>query len=283
MTRKNKVYNCYKKCILHIAELKYPIIRKRKYSLRYYLNNFLLLLNDMVSWKSLKHTYNHNNKKKFHWKSIYNEYNKWAKDNIFKEAYIKFMNDNYFKLSKVRKNKKLNLFIDVTKINNKYGSEYIGINNEYKKKNVTSLTVICDDNKLPLAVSYMDINKNKTKAGYNTIRHDVNGIQPTLNNIPIKLKKYVKVNLIGDKGYITQKKFRVFNRQVKMTCPKRKNQKTKNTKIEKRLLTNRHKIENFFASIKNYNRISLRRDKHILNYMSFVHIGLMKYLSDKLK
>ena len=237
----------------------------------------------MVSWKSLKHIHDYHNMKDFHWKTIYNEYNRWVKDNIFKDAYIKFLNDNYFKLSKVRKNKKLNLFIDVTKINNKYGSEYIGINNEYKKKNVTALTVICDDDKLPLAVSYMDINKNKTKAGYNTIKHDINGIQPTLNNIQIKLKKYINVNIIGDKGYITKNKFKVFNREIKMTCPKRKNQKTKNTKIEKKLLKNRHKIENFFASIKNYNRISIRRDKHILNYMSFVYMGLLKYISNRLK
>jgi len=237
----------------------------------------------MVTWKSLKYTYDYHNNNKFHWKSIYNEYNRWAKDNIFEDAYIHFMNNNYFKLSNVRKNRKLNLFIDVTKINNKYGSEYIGINNEYKKKNVTALTVICDDNKLPLAVSYMAINKNKTKAGNNTIRHDIKGVQPTLNNIPINLKKYIKINLIGDKGYITQKKYFVFNRKVKMTCPKRKNQKTKNTKTEKIMLKDRHKIENLFASIKNYNRISLRRDKHIKNYMSFVYVGLMKYISNKLK
>ena len=283
MTRKDKIYNCFKKCILHIAQLKYPLIRKRKYSLQYYLDKFFLLLNDMVTWKSLKYTYDYHNNNKFHWKSIYNEYNRWAKDNIFEDAYIHFMNNNYFKLSNVRKNRKLNLFIDVTKINNKYGSEYIGINNEYKKKNVTALTVICDDNKLPLAVSYMAINKNKTKAGNNTIRHDIKGVQPTLNNIPINLKKYIKINLIGDKGYITQKKYKVFNRKVKMTCPKRKNQKTKNTKTEKIMLKDRHKIENLFASIKNYNRISLRRDKHIKNYMSFVYVGLMKYISNKLK
>lgn len=57
------------------------------------------------------------------------------------------------------------MFIDVTKIYNKSGittsvmcdfaklclgkREKIGINSEYKKKNVTSLSVICDDNKFP--------------------------------------------------------------------------------------------------------------------------------------
>ena len=67
-----------------------------------------------------------------------------------------------------------------------------------------------------------------------------------------------------------------------MTCPKRKNQKKKNTNLEKILLKDRHKIENFFASLKNYNRIVLRRDKNILNYMSFVYMGLLKYITLKL-
>lgn len=282
MPRKDKIYNAFKKCILNTANLMYPQIRKRKYSLKYYLDNFILMLNDLVKWESLKHTHNYNSKKDYHWKTIYNEHNKWSNDNIFEIAYFKFMEQNYFKLSKIRKNKKINLFIDVTKIANKYGSENIGINNEYKKKNVTALTGICDDNKLPIAITYMDVNKNKTKKGNNTIKHDINGVQKTLNAIPFTLKNYVKVNLIGDKGYVTKNKFKVFNKKVGMTYPKKKNQKKKNTKREKILLKGRHKIENFFASIKNYNRITLRRDKKIVNYMSFVYLGLMTYMSRRL-
>ena len=35
-------------------------------------------------------------------KSIYNEFNKWTKDNVFEEAFYKFINDKYFKISKER-------------------------------------------------------------------------------------------------------------------------------------------------------------------------------------
>ena len=48
-----------------------------------------------------------------------------------------FMKENYFKISKVKQNKKINLFIDVIKISNKLGSEFVTINYEYRKKNVT--------------------------------------------------------------------------------------------------------------------------------------------------
>ena len=52
------------------------------------------------------------------------------------------------KISKVKKDKNINIFIDVTKIANSLGSEGIAINGEYKKKNATHLSVICDQNKL---------------------------------------------------------------------------------------------------------------------------------------
>ena len=280
MVRKNKIYNCYKKYILHYAHIKYPPIRKREYSLEYYLNNFTLILTDIVCWESLDKVINHKNK--YHWKSIYNEYKKWSNDGVFKNAYFKFMSENYFKMSKVRKNKKINLYIDVTKISNKSGSEKIGINFEYKKKNVTSLSVICDDNKLPLGITYMNTNLSKTRTGKHTIEHDIKGVQKTLDTIPFNLKKYISVNLIGDKGYVTSKNFNVFNRKVKMVHPKRKNQNTKNTRKEKSILSKRHKIENFFALFKNYNRIAIRRERKIVHYMSFVYIGFLDYLAKNL-
>jgi hypothetical protein len=234
MVRKDKIFNRYKKYILYYAEIKYPLIRKRKYSLEYYLNNFSLILTDLVCWEVLNKI--NKDTAKYHWKSIYNEFNKWSNDGIFKDAYFKFMKENYFKMSKIRKNKKINLYIDVTKISNKSGSEKIGINSEYKKKNVTSLSAICDDNKLPIGITYMETNLSKTKTGKHTIKHDIKGVQKTLDEIPFKLKKYVAVSLIGDKGYVTSEKFNVFNRKIKIIHPKRKNQKTKNTKnIRKKL------------------------------------------------
>ena len=280
MVRKDKIYNCYKKYILHFANIKYPMIRKRKYPLEYYLDKFTLILSDIVCWEALNNVVDKTHK--YHWKTIYNEYNKWSSDGIFKDAYFKFMKENYFKMSKVKKNKKINLFIDVTKIYNKHGSEKIGVNFEYKKKNVTSLSAICDDDKLPLGIAYMDTNLNKTKTGKHTIKHDINGVQNTLDSIPFNLKKYVTVKLIGDKGYVTSKNFNVFGRKVKMIYPKRKNQKRKNPKKEKKILSKRHKIENFFAQLKKYNRIILRNERKIVHYMSFVYIGLLDFLAKNL-
>ena len=68
-----------------------------------------------------------------------------------------------------------------------------------------------------------------------------------------------------------------------MIYPKRKNQKIKNTKKEKKILKKRHKIDNVFASIKKYDRIMLRKEHKIINYMSFVYIAMMDCLKNKIK
>jgi hypothetical protein len=140
------------------------------------------------------------------------------------------------------------------------------------------LSVICDQNKIPLGISYLDTNLNKTKTGKHTFIHEIKGLQKTLNTIPINVKPYVKVNLIGDKGYISSENFKVFGRNVKLITPKRKNQKTKNTKIQMKILLQRHKIENFFVPLKRKDRISFRKERRINNYMSFVYINVLEYL-----
>ena len=210
MVRKDKAYNRYKKYVLDCAHAKYPNIRRRKYSLEYYFDKFTLLLSDVVTWESLSNA---------------NKINNDSKYGVFRDAFIKFMNENYFKMSKVRKNKKINLFIDVTKIYNISGRENIGINCEYKKKNVTALSAICDDNKIPIGITYMDTNLSKIKTGKHTIKHDVKGVQKTLDTIPFELKEYISVKLIGDKGYVTNEEFKIFGKKIKMIYPKRKNQK----------------------------------------------------------
>lgn len=272
--RKDKIFREYKKCILHHAYLKYPEFRKRRYSLEYYLNNFTHVLNDVTKWEVLSLI--NRNEHNYHWKSIYNEFRKWSNDNIFEVAFTSFLRENYFKLSQVRKNKKMNMFIDVTKINNKYGSENVAINVEYKKKNVTELTVICDESKIPLAVKPVEI--NKTLRNYKTFKHETCNVQKTLDKIPFKLKDYVSVKLIGDKGYISKKKFKVFGNKINIITPKRKNQKIKNTKLEKIYLHKRHKVENFFVSFKKYERVNIRKDRKINTYLSFVYMSLLKYL-----
>ena len=211
-----KINKIFSKYILNEAIMAYPLVRKRKYSLEYYLEQFKHVLLHFSSWHSLQLLFK-DTEKENHYKTIYNEFNRWSKDDIFEKAYYKFISENYFKLSRVNKNKTLNLFIDVTKINNKYGVEKIGVNCEYKKKNITAIQLICDNDKIPLGISYLD-NKNMKGQIYksskkinkddkpritsrSTIEHELIGIQKTLDTIPSDIRPYKNINLVGDKGY----------------------------------------------------------------------------------
>ena len=93
-----------KKYMIDIITSKYPIKPKRKYSIDYYLDNILLMLYDIIKWKSLSLI--HKNKYTYHWKTIYNEFNKWSNDKVFELAFNKFVFNEYFKISKVKKDKK---------------------------------------------------------------------------------------------------------------------------------------------------------------------------------
>jgi hypothetical protein len=121
----------------------------------------------------------------------------------------------------------------------------------------------------------LDINKTIYN-GRKTSVHEIRNVQKTLNNIKHPIKDYITLNLIGDRGYVSQKKFKVMNREVSVIAPKRKNQHTKNTDKEKKLLKNRHIIENLFASIKSTNRLMIRKDKKLNCYFSFLYMKMIE-------
>ena len=130
------------------------------------------------------------------------------------------------------------------------------------KKRITPLSVICDENKLPVAMIVIPINKTLSN-GVKTAKHDVSCIQETLDNINFQVPEYVKISVTGDKGYITSKKFTIQQRVVTITAPKRRNQKIKTSNKEKKLLRERYKIENVFAIIKTSPRVFVRSEANL--------------------
>ncbi len=151
--------------ILKIVEKTLSNKRTPKYTNKYYLDNFKSVLSDVTSWKVLTKitTYkpkNTKNKKDFHWKSIENKFNEWSNANIFENSFKEFMEDNKSNLLGSDFDDQLNMIVDVVKISNFLGSENVGMNCEYTKKNVTELSFVTI-NKIPLAVFPIEINTNK--------------------------------------------------------------------------------------------------------------------------
>ena len=106
--------------IIKYADLLCPNIYNSKYDNSYYLTNILLVLNDVVSWKSLQLSTTLKSKKKNHYKTIHKKHILWCNTNVYNYAFNEMINND--KNNDVTKN----IIIDNTLIRNKYGSEEIG-------------------------------------------------------------------------------------------------------------------------------------------------------------
>ena len=249
--------------ILNLVNERCPNIRTPKYSNAYYLNNIILVLRDVVSWKSLSRVYKHSSK--FHYKTIYDIYLKWCKLNIFEDVFN--ILSNTFYLSQYTTSSNINLYIDSSSINNKYGRELVAYGGENKKKQITKISLICNEDKFPVSVTF-----------YSGNIVDVTTIYKSLNPLLDKIY-YKQINLMGDKGYISKNiENDLQKKSINLIAIKRKNQAVQNTKSELDLLKNRYKIENVNQIMKDFNRISIRRDKKLITFKSFVFLGfLIKY------
>lgn len=102
----------------------------------------MYILNDLTKWESLRLL--HQDKGKYHYKTIQDKFKQWSDLNVFKIAHNKLLSENIF--NNITSNTTLNLFIDSADIDNVNGSELTGYGKNKKKKQ-TKLSVICDENK----------------------------------------------------------------------------------------------------------------------------------------
>ena len=123
----------YKQYVLDIAFDRYPVKKKSIYTYSYYYDMFLLVLKHVNSWRSLAITLKYSGKSKYHYTTIRKMFNKWSINNVFKIAYNRMLSD--YKTNQ-HYGKEVDLFIDVCFVSNKTGSELVGINPTYYKKNV---------------------------------------------------------------------------------------------------------------------------------------------------
>lgn len=92
--------------------------------------------------------------------------------------------------------------------------------------------------------------------------HDLKMIEELTNS-------YQKLIIVGDKGYLSKQiKQQLNNKNKILITPYRKNQKQKNTWIEKKLLKNRKKIETVFSQLKEQMNLEDTKAKSLLGLVS---------------
>jgi hypothetical protein len=251
--------------LIEIDKLNQKIDKNRyntKYTDLYYLTLILYILNDINNWSFLSKLKEYNSNFKYHYKTVYNKFLYWTKNNVFKNAFYNY----HFK-----QNTNL-LLIDATSINNKYGSENVVINPEYRKKKITKLSIVSNKNNFIHSVEVFKI-KNENN-NYKTAIHDVKMINKSLDKVIVNNKsKYF--NLLGDKVYKTKDNYKLDEKNIKIITPDKSNTINKNTKFKNKKLKKRIRVENVINNIKRYERVKTRKDRNIINYMSWVYISCL--------
>jgi len=135
----------------------------------------------MVSWKSLINI--HPSKPKNHYKTIQDKFLLWSNNKIFEKAYKKLIVEDI--IPKYNNHSKLNLYIDSSDIHNDGGVE-LTATGKNKKKKVTKVSYVCDENKTVYSISF-----------YKGNEADVKTIVPSINPL-IKNMRYRRINLVGE-------------------------------------------------------------------------------------
>jgi len=256
--------------VLNEINLAFPFKRKPKYDNKYYLEKIIYMLKSGCTYREANH-----GSVKNHYSSIYKKYNQWVTsgffDDLFSKLVGKYKKKRRKKLKKnLHKSSLLTLFVDSSNIRNKNGSELLGRTYQDKRKKGNKITVICDQEKFPLIIDISAANVHDSK-----ILTSSKPIKKSLFDLHKDLK-LTKINLAGDMGYIINdnKKKLLFKNKIKIIHPYRKNQGRKNSKSDRKILKERHKVENLFASLKQFKKIQLRYDSKIKNYEAFVKLAL---------
>lgn len=251
---------------------------KKKYTDNlFFLEVFLYIIETGISYRKLQF--------KCSYSTIIRKFKFWAKNNVFHNVYILLI-QFYIKHQYINYKNIHNLLIDCTNIKNINGCDFIGPNHYDRFFNGTKLSIITTNNNIPISVVY---------SGSNT--HDISLLLKTIDNSLIKIENS---KIAGDKGYHSDslkkelKKERNINlifipknkrRTKEEIINKTPKKKTENhfTKLEKTLIDKRYKIENFFSTLKLNQKIRLRNEKKIKNYMNYLYLSFSKYLTNMYK
>ena len=270
----------FDKYIINQVNKKFHHYREHKYTDEYCITMFKEMLNDVVKWKSLQKLSAYKGDTPYHYKYLNAVFNKWSKNGIFTDAYTEMLNNEYYKLKHIKNSKTIKLFIDCSFIYNIYGVNCKAINPEYRKKKCTKISIIADEQNNIISVDYDKTHLSKTNKP--AFCHDIKLVQKNLDNMFIKLPKNKITKLCGDKGYVGRKMYKLNNnKRIKIISPKRKNQKIKNTKMSLNIIKKRSSIERSLSFIKKYNRVVVRKDKSIENYMGFIFLVLIDSFYNK--
>lgn len=242
--------------------------RSRKYDFKDILKHIFCVIRDGLSWRrvikikesNMKHT------------TLYNTFKNMIEDNIIDNCYAFMVN------KKIKEDPKKNLNIritDTTSIHNKYGIEGAKYNGHKKGKKITKISLITNENGIPIDVNVYDGNKNDGKI-----------LEEQLKDGSVLLKDIDDLNkniFLADKGYDSKNvRTQLINEGFKKIIigHNKRNTKDENkiknmTKKENKIYKKRINIEIAINKMKRYKRIEIRYEHKKKTYLQIVKLALM--------
>lgn len=230
----------------------YKVGRPRLTNDEYILKNIFKILRTGMQWRELDTIH-------LSPKTINNYFNKWSRLNIFSEAYKYLIRLLYHKKKTI---KSAYYITDTSFIKSIFGIDVIGKNPTDRGRNASKISVVVDDNGIPLSISLYPGNRN-----------DCILLKETLNNMIVTSKK--RKNLYADKGYDSK------------NCRTILYDYGYNDFILKRGECNkiysgiRVLVERFFSWMKLYRRLIVRYDKLASNYLQYCYMAFSVLVYNK--
>lgn len=251
----NKIFNHYNK----------------KYKNEELLDCILYILKTGISFRNI------NKYTKINWNTIYKYFIKLGKYKIIEDTYINNVRKYLKELEKPSKF----ILSDTSLINNKLGIDCISYNPQLKKHKSTKISIITDNFNVPLIVNTYESKINDALILNNQLDKFYNNF-PNINN---------KI-FLGDAAYdssVLKSKIKDLFESQLLTPKNKRNIKdiTKKENIElnlidKLILKSRIFIEHTINQIKKLKRLTVRYDKYIKNYNTFLNMGALYILIKKI-
>lgn len=237
-----------------------PPIRRRKASHLDVSTTLLSLLKSGIPWRCVSDSVATHH-------TFFKRFNKWMRLGVFEQCYRELLEDYSIQQLQEDCNCFTELYIDTTMIKNVGGCDGLGRNPSDRGRLATKLSIICDNNEVPISSVFFPANQNDVTTVYESVA---------------AISCYTKVDgrtvttLVGDKAYTSKAVSKILKMMnIRMIAPLKNNSRKKRLlQKDETLLKKRGKIEHVFCRLDKFKRIHCRHEKRLISYEALNYIAM---------
>lgn len=157
------------------------------------------------------------------------------------------------------------LYMDTTMIKNINGDDFLGRNPTDRGRPGNKISVIVDRHAVPVSMIFYKADKSDVS----TIIDTVEGMQ-----CPAVTDRRRICTIAADEAYVSAPiRELLMQKRIKLVTPVKRRMKRILPPSEKEVLKRRYKVENAFATLKQYRRVRCRYDRHMSHFAAFAFLA----------